>query len=104
VEIELLRNNDCHIWQKALEELNETLKEEGLNADTKMTIIETKEQAEKRRFSGSPQININGKDVDPASENFTAHHVLGCRQYFYNGKHFEFPPKEMIKEALNKEK
>jgi len=104
MEVELLHNNECHIWKEALNVLNETLKEKRIETDVKLTLIENDEEATKRRFSGSPQVNINGKDVDPMAENMTRFMLLGCRQYFYNGKHFEFPPKEMLEVAIGKVK
>jgi len=102
MNVELLHTNECHIWKKALEILSETLEEEGIKENVKVTEIKSVEEANQRKFSGSPQIIINGKDVDPMAEKITNYMLAGCRQYFYKGQHSEFPPKEI--EALNKNK
>ena len=102
MEIELLHTTDCHIWKESLKVLKDTLKNKGLEAEVKLTLIESQEQARERKFSGSPQINIDGKDVDPMSEKITSYNMSCCRQYFYKGKHSEYPPEEMILQALSK--
>jgi hypothetical protein len=65
--------------------------------------IETQEDAETHQYFGSPQININGKDIDPMAENVTNFKFAGCRFYIYKEKTYEFPPKEMLEEALEKQ-
>jgi len=102
MEVELLYTNLCHIWKDSLKVLKETIENEGLKAEVKLTLIESEEQARERKFSGSPQININGIDVDPMADKITSFNMTSCRQYFYKGKHSEYPPEEMILHALSK--
>jgi hypothetical protein len=52
-------------------------------------------------FIGSPTIQINGQDLEPEVDKETPYQGH-CRVYIYNGKPFEFPPKEMIREALKR--
>jgi hypothetical protein len=102
LDIEILRNADCHSWKALRDALKDWLRMWGLNSSVnpKITLIETDEEAVERRFFGSPQLLINGKDVDPSAERVTAYHAAGCRLYAWNGKIYEYPPKEMVERAI----
>jgi hypothetical protein len=52
------------------------------------------------RFFGSPTVQVNGEDVDPKAKMVTKYGMSSCRPYFWNGKSYDYPPKEMIMEAL----
>ncbi len=101
MKIELLYSEGCHTWEKTSELLKEILKEkEGV--EVKLVKINTQEEAEKYHYFGSPQINVDGKDIDPMAEKITNFSAAGCRLYLYKGKTYELPPEGMIEEALNK--
>jgi len=100
MKIELLHTESCHIWQKALEVLEEMLKEMKIYEKVKVTIVKNDKEAAKYKFAGSPQIKINGKDIDPMASRIRTYTANSCRQYFYEGKIYEYPPKEMILKAL----
>lgn len=104
LHIEILRNADCHSWQALRDALKGWLRMWGLNGSVKpkITLITTDAEARERRFFGSPQLLINGCDVDPMAERMTNYHVQGCRLYAWNGGLYEYPPKEMVEEALMK--
>ena len=99
-KIDFFHTNDCHTWKISLKDLEEVLKEEKIDAKINVQLVETQEQADRFKFTGSPTIIINEKNVDPTSREQKNFVLLGCRLYFYKGKSFEFPPKEMIKDAL----
>lgn len=104
MRIQLIRNDGCHIWQTAEAELRAALAEAGFQVEPEIVVVKNDEDAKKFRFFGSPQITINGHDLDPTAENFNQHQVLGCRIYIWNGKMYEYPPKEMIVEKLKSQK
>lgn len=100
MRVQLIRNEGCHIWQTAEKVLKEALKEAGLPQDYDIVVVNNDEEAEKYRFFGSPQINIDGRDIDPSAEKAQEFQTLGCRFYMWQGKMHEYPPKGMILEAL----
>jgi len=111
MDIKLIRNEGCHIWQTAEAALKEALQEAGLPAVYEIIVVKNDEEAKKYRFYGSPQITINGVDIDPASEKATQFQASGCRIYMWEAegpegtrgrKMYEYPPREMIIKALRK--
>lgn len=102
MKIKFLHTEDCHVWQKALPLLEEAVKEFRIKEKIKVITIKTQKEAQKHKFSGSPTIKLNGKDIDPMAKRVTKYSPASCRPYFYKGKFYEYPPKEMIAEALQK--
>lgn len=121
IKIELLYIMNCSWCVKTKKLIRESLKELKIRADVKEILIDSNEKARKYNFRGSPTIRINGKDVQeevnkgkclPCEE--IAEHIkettefvkqecsCGCRVYFYKGKQYPYPPKEMIKETIMK--
>lgn len=94
MKVQLLHNKECHMWKKLRDILL------GMGIEPEVIEIETEEQAQEFRFAGSPQLLIDGKDVDPMAEKITNFHVSGCRVYLWKGKMYEYPPQEMIETAL----
>ena len=97
------------------------MKELKINANIEEILIDINEKARKYHFVGSPTIRIDGKDIQeevckgrclPCEK--IAEHTQGatefikqecdyrCRIYFYKGKQYPYPPKEMIKVAIKK--
>ncbi|MBI4067328.1 DUF2703 domain-containing protein [Candidatus Gottesmanbacteria bacterium] len=100
MKIQLLHTADCHAWKDSLSILEETLKSKGLEVKYEVILVEKEKQAKQYKFSGSPSILVDGVDVDPMARNVKTYSVSSCRPYFYQGKSYDFPPKEMILEAL----
>ncbi|MCH7640830.1 DUF2703 domain-containing protein [Patescibacteria group bacterium] len=100
MKIQLIRNEICPNWQKAEELLKEALSEAGLSEDYETIVVEDDDKAKNLKFFGSPQILIDGKDIDPLSSKVSHYHTQGCRFYLWEGKVLEHPPKEMILQAL----
>ena len=113
---------DCLWCLRTKKLLKETLKELELKAEVKEILIDTKAKAKKYGFVGSPTIIINGKDIQKVVEkdrclsceelaelnkkttSFVKEECCksGCRVYNYKGKQYPYPPKGLIKEALNR--
>jgi hypothetical protein len=102
LEILILHNRECHVWQTLESELKQWLRLWGLAAKAKVRteLISNDAEARKRKFFGSPQVLINGCDIDPLAQKVTAYHALGCRLYVWKNKVYEYPPKEMVEEAI----
>lgn len=100
--IQLLHTKDCHAWQEAEKVLEEALQEVGLPVEYQVMLVTSQVQAEQLKFLGSPQITVNRVDVDPLAKNATRFSVQSCRPYLYQGESYDYPPKEMIMEALNR--
>lgn len=103
MKIQILHNKSCNFWLIAKKELEEILKEKGINEPIEEILISNNEEAAQYHFAGSPQIMIDGKDIDPMAEKITNFHESGCRIYFWEGKVYEYPPREMIEEALRQD-
>lgn len=100
--IQLLHTIDCHSWRDALVVLEGALKDAHEAVKFEVILVENNEQAKKLKFLGSPTILIEGQDVDPLAKNATNFASSACRPYFYKDKTYDYPPKEMILEALTK--
>ncbi len=101
MQIELLYFEDCPSHEAALARLREVLAEEGVPATVTVITVETEEQAQRLRFTGSPTILINGYDIDPPPSD--AMYVLTCRAYHLpDGRISPLPSAEMIRSALRR--
>ena len=98
----ILYSNACNFWEHLRSELQELIKEKNLDANIEEVLVETDEQASKHRFFGSPQLLINGKDIDPMAEQMTTFQAGGCRFVVWQEKMYEYPPREMILDAIEK--
>src|SRR3990167_7206749 len=104
MKIQLLHTADCHAWKNSLSVLEEALRAKDVEVKYEIVLIETQDQAQTYKFAGSPTILIDGIDVDPIAQSIKQYSVSSCRPYFYQGKTYDYPPKEMILEALTKKK
>lgn len=80
--------------------IEEALKESKIKAVVKRVKVSSEDEAKRLRFPSSPTARINGVDVDPMVKETTG--AIGCRVYMYHGKIYEFPPKELIAEAVER--
>ncbi len=101
-KIQVLHNNECTFWQLAWKMLEDFIREKNLDVGLEELLITSDQDAAKHRFAGSPQITINGKDIDPEAGRITNFHASGCRPYFYRGQAYDYPPRQMVEEALRR--
>jgi hypothetical protein len=101
LSIDLLYYEDCPHYEEAAQALREVLEEEDVAAEVHMVTIAPGEDAEIWGFIGSPTIHINGQDLEAEVYKETPYQGH-CRVYIYKNKPCEFPPKEMIREALKR--
>ena len=78
MKVEILHVAGCPHAIPALHLVQKTLKQEGLKAEVQALLVETEQEAQTLRFSGSPTIRVDGEDVEPILE---PQFSLGCRLY-----------------------
>jgi hypothetical protein len=99
MRVEFLYEPDCDSRDVSLARLREVLAEEGQPDAIEIIRVDTEDAAATQRFTGSPTIRIDGKDIDPPDP--TARYMLSCRAYrLPDGRITPFPPKELIRAAL----
>lgn len=102
INIRLMHVPGCHSWKDAIGVLEEAMAVIGIKATISVNVIETDEDAVQFKFVGSPSIRINGEDVDTLPKKVSQYKAASCRPYFYEGRSYDYPPKEMIISALLK--
>lgn len=102
-QIKILYFPDCPIYKELEKLIKEVVRELGLDADLELVNIQTEDDAEKYHFTGSPGLLINGKDIDPLTEDAPV--VLkSCKIYRTEEGMKMIPTKKMIREALENAK
>lgn len=101
--IELLHTNSCEGHYRALEELERALVKADIEPRYETLLIRDAVDAKRHQFRGSPTIRINGKDIEndggPETEN---HGTAVCRIYIFEGRVYDYPPRELILKAIRK--
>jgi hypothetical protein len=101
VEITFLYFEDCPSHEAALARLRQVMAEEGVRTEIEIVKVETDEQAQSRRFVGSPTILIDGRDIDPLPADVQV--ALTCRAYqLEDGRISPLPSADMIRRALRR--
>jgi hypothetical protein len=95
------------VLEATLDELAAELSAEGIRTVIRKILIESADQAIQERFSTSPTIRVNGRDLQ---ENYEENNcsscgdlcddTVDCRVWVFQGETYEVPPKAMLKEAL----
>ncbi len=99
MRIQFLYWEDCPSHEPALERLKQVMAEENIDEEIESVDVETEEQAQTLRFSGSPTILIDGEDIDPPP--IDAYAALTCRVYQWaDGRISPLPSSDMIRRAL----
>lgn len=78
MNIDLLYFDGCPSWKNALENLQTALAAEGIQATIQLVRIDGPDEAERRRFLGSPSFQVDGVDLWPEAR---ARYDLACRVY-----------------------
>ena len=101
MKIKLYYFDDCPSYEKALENLKEALRSEGLAQEVEMVPVASEADAHAKRLIGSPTIRIDGIDIEgPEAEK--KGYGYGCRIYSENGRTSGWPSVEIIRDALQK--
>ncbi len=103
--IKILFYRDCPHYVQTTQDVKAILSEEGLTADIQSVDLARAPEIEKEMpFAGSPTILVNGKDIAPAGDEFAGPTRGYCRLYDYKDDVYDYPPKELIREALTQER
>jgi hypothetical protein len=98
VKVEVLYVAECPSHPAAVKLVKEVLAAEGVAAEIEEVLVRDEGMADQLRFSGSPTIRINGRDVAGESQKAQSF-ALSCR--FYPGsKQVILPPVEVIHLAV----
>lgn len=97
--IELLYFDGCPNHEALAGRLDELLARHGIDADVRTRRIESRADAERERFLGSPTMRVDGRDVDPTAAG-RSDYALGCRLYATEQGLRGVPPDAWILEAL----
>ncbi len=101
--VKVLYYRDCPHFMQTTQDVKAILSEEGLSADIQSVDLARTPDVEKGMpFAGSPTILVNGQDIAPAGDTFNGPMRGNCRLYEYKDEVYEYPPKELIREALTK--
>jgi len=68
VAVEILFTSGCPHLQEVRARLQTLAGEEGVAIAVRETLVETVDQAQQRRFPGSPTVRVEGNDVEPEAE------------------------------------
>jgi hypothetical protein len=98
--IEVLYTEHCPFWRDVTKTIEEVLEESKVKALIKRVKVSSEDEAKRLKFPGSPTVRINGVDIDPMARETEG--AIGCRIYVYKGRIYEFPPRDMIVEAVER--
>jgi hypothetical protein len=63
----VLYNDACPATPKAIELIEECISESDIPVELRKILVSSQEEANEWRFLGSPTVQINGIDIDPAA-------------------------------------
>ncbi len=99
MNVELYYFDGCPSYLKAIENVREALRLEGLPEDVALIAVKSDADAQAKRFIGSPTVRIDGVDVEgPEAEE--KGYGFGCRIYADNGSTAGRPSVEKVSRAL----
>ena len=97
--VEVLYVQDCPHYPATLALVQGVLAELAIAAEVRTTLIGDQAAAEQARFSGSPTVRVDGRDVEPGSEP-PAEIVVGCRLYRLEHRFAGQPARGWVRAAL----
>ena len=98
--VEVLYVDGCPNHEALLARLRELLARAGAATRIELRRVESAQDAERRRFLGSPTVRIDGRDVEPGAEHRTDH-GLKCRLYRTGEGVRGTPPDAWILDAID---
>ena len=98
--IEVLYFDGCPNHASALAQVERLVDELGVEAKIEPVRVESIEDAERKRFLGSPTIRVDGRDVEPGADERTDY-ALACRVYRTGAGETGEPDEFWIRSALS---
>jgi heavy metal translocating P-type ATPase len=90
IDLEILYFRDCPNYNKAIEQVKDTLRELNISVPIKLTEV-NQEKFQDYPFFGSPTVLLNKIDLEGKINK-----TFSCRIYHYHHKDFAYLPKEML--------
>jgi len=97
------------VLEEVLTKLSPVLQLAGYTLEYSKIIMDTAEIAHRYRFTSSPTIRVNGRDICFSVQESTCNccseisgTVVDCRTFEYEGQNYEVPPQEMLAEEVLK--
>ncbi len=75
IRVSVLSTAGCANTPPTVRLIEDTAEELGLTIELVSTPIDSREQAEVHRFSGSPTVRIEGLDIDPTMRDCESYHL-----------------------------
>jgi hypothetical protein len=97
--IELLYFEGCPNHETLLAHLPALLEREGITAEIVFREIRDTDEAVRERFLGSPTLRVNGRDIEPNTDQ-RSDYGLRCRIYQTPTGLTGVPPDELLLDAL----
>jgi hypothetical protein len=98
MKIQLLYIDDCPSWQSGLENLKTVLQMEGINIPVVLVKVKDNNDANRRKFLGSPSFLVDGEDLWPEERDV---YSLSCRVYITPEGIKGWPSVDMLRKKLN---
>jgi len=95
IQIDILFFNGCPGHLPTRELVRDVVQSLGLDATIREIEVRDTEAATRLRFFGSPTVQVNGQDVDPAVRG-RVDYSFTCRMYGGSGS----PPRALVEQAL----
>src|SRR6266852_713380 len=100
--VEVLCSPGCLNAARTIRDLRRLIAQERVNAEVIITLVHTEAEAVTLRFPGTPTVQIDGEDVEPANQVELPHYSLDCRVYWYDGQFWARPPEQMLRQAFQR--
>ena len=103
MKIELLYFDGCPSWIATRADAEAVLAERGLTDEITLINVQSDEEANESRFTGSPTLRIDGVDIDPdtppggSDDGFN----MECRLYWVDVKPSGLPPRAWIERTID---
>lgn len=75
MRIRLLHTQSCESWPQALEAVRDAIHMAGVELEPDVLEVSTQHQAEELCFLGSPTVQLDGLDVEPAARGRTDYNL-----------------------------
>jgi hypothetical protein len=100
VSVELLYVEDCIGCDELRPRLTELIARSGIDAHVLERCVHTSQQARELRFTGSPTVRVDGRDVEITPRATVTEYALACRLYGTPDGVRRIPPDAWIERAL----
>jgi hypothetical protein len=95
IRIDILYLDGCPNHPPTTELVRDVVRSLRLDATIRHIVVRDPEEASRLRFLGSPTVQVNGQDVDPAAWS-RVDYSFNCRMYGTSGS----PPRALVEQAL----